>query len=332
MRKLEVVQSILHGKLLEPAQPNGLAFAPTNIALCKYWGKRDTDLNLPNTDSLSIALKDKGAMCKLDIHDKNYDSVILNDVLINDSTPFVKRLTAYLNLFRRPGSWHVSVDIQMNLPVAAGLASSACGFAALACALNDLCQWQLNQRQLSILARLGSGSAARSLWEGFVEWHAGIQSDGMDSYAEPIDMEWDDLCVGILTVDAGEKHISSRDAMLQTVNSSLFYSLWPKKVSQDIVMIKRAIQNNNFDLLAGTAESNALAMHATMLTSWPPICYSQPKTNELMHRVWHLRQQGLPVYFTQDAGPNLKLLFEKEHAETVKTEFPDLEVVTVFGD
>lgn len=332
MRKSDVVKLILQDKIIEPKQNNGLAFAPTNIALCKYWGKRDNELNLPNTASLSIALKDKGSMCKLAIHDKPYDTVSVNNQLLNDKSPFVKRLVSYLDLFRQPNAWHFIVDIQMNIPVAAGLASSACGFASLVCALNDLYQWALPPKQLSILARLGSGSAARSLWDGFVEWHAGIQPDGLDSFAEPIDAEWPSLCVGILTLDANEKPIPSRDAMLQTVNSSALYGLWPKKVAQDLVMLKRAIEQNNFALLAGTAESNALTMHATMLSSWPPICYYLPETIANMQKIWQLRQEGLPLYFTQDAGPNLKLLFELENRDAVQAAFPTMELVNVFGD
>src|SRR5690606_6915553 len=154
----------------------------------------------------------------------------------------------------------------------AGLASSACGFASLVSALNDLLDWKLAKRDLSILARLGSGSAARSLWMGFVEWHAGVQADGMDSYADALPFEWPELCIGILALSDKEKPISSREAMQRTVSTSVLYNSWPKKVLQDMIIIKQALQVKNFSLLGGTAESNALTMHATMLSSWPPIC------------------------------------------------------------
>ena len=345
MKKSDAVQSILRQRVLQlasqpetskenmihyPKHIEGLAFAPTNIALCKYWGKRDTELNLPVTSSLSISLPDKGSMTHLIIHDQPRDIIILNQEELANDSPFVNRLSQFLDLFRPEKIWHVKVDIKMNIPVAAGLASSASGFASLTLALNDLFGWELSLRSLSLLARLGSGSAARSLWLGFVEWHAGIQSDGMDSFAEPLPIEWHELCVGILSVSEKEKQISSRDAMQRTVNSSIFYQNWPKKVLQDMAILKQSLQVKNFPLLGGTAESNALAMHATMLSSWPPICYFLPETIEIMHKVWALRRAGLEIYFTEDAGPNLKLLFLERDKKTVCEHFPDVDVVKVF--
>lgn len=328
MKKIDVVQRIIQPAL--PKHEKGLAFAPTNIALCKYWGKRDTDLNLPETGSLSIALPDKGSLTSIRPVDQAQDTIILNGKELSNDGEFVKRIVEFLDLFRANIKWRLQIDINMNLPVAAGLASSASGFASLVCALNDLFDWQLPQKQLSVLARLGSGSASRSLWKGFVEWHAGIQSDGMDSFAEPLSIEWPELRVGILTVSDKEKHISSRDAMQRTVNSSILYGNWPKKVTRDLVIIKQALNAKNFSLLGGTAESNALTMHATMLSSWPPICYFLPETIAAMHQVWGLRQKGLELYFTQDAGPNLKLLFVDKDLDKVKAEFPSLEVIKVF--
>ena len=218
----------------------------------------------------------------------------------------------------------------MNLPVAAGLASSACGFASLVAALNDMFGWQLAQRELSILARLGSGSACRSLWAGFVEWHAGVQPDGMDSYAEPLAFEWPELHIGLLPISLAEKPISSRVAMQRTVDTSVLYGCWSRKVLQDLIIIKQALHAKNFALLGGAAESNALAMHATMLSSWSPICYSLPETIAAMHKIWALRRQGLSLFFTQDAGPNLKLLFLEKDKKTILELFPTLDDVQLF--
>ncbi len=242
----------------------------------------------------------------------------------------MKRVVQYLDLFRTQEKWWLHVDIKMNIPVAAGLASSACGFASIVCALNDLFQWQLPHRDLSILARLGSGSAARSLWNGFVIWHEGMREDGMDSVGEPLTCEWPSLRIGILPIADTEKPISSREAMLRTVNSSSLYNCWPRKVSQDLAIFKQALKTRNFPLLAGTAESNALSMHATMLSSWPPICYFLPETLTAMQTVWNLRHDGCEIYFTEDAGPNLKLIFEERDLGTVKSAFPNVEVVSVF--
>jgi len=334
VKKSDVIRMIFQMRddfIAEPRQEKGLAFAPTNIALCKYWGKRNDELNLPETSSLSIALPDKGAMTTVSLNqDASNDHIILNGKVLSPDSAFVKRVTEYLDLFRQEKQWHLKIDIKMNIPVAAGLASSACGFASLVAALNDLFGWELSKRELSLLARLGSGSASRSLWKGFVEWHAGVQSDGMDSYAEPITMEWSDLRVGILLMDEAEKQISSREAMRRTVTSSVLYASWPKKVSNDLLLLKQAMQTKNFPLFGGTAESNALTMHASMLSSWPPVCYYLPETIAAMHQVWNARKKGLELYFTQDAGPNLKLLFEEKDTKEVRAVFPEVEVIKVF--
>lgn len=340
MKKSDVVKKILQPagrkgavslkELLTPKHEKGLAFAPVNIALCKYWGKRDTKLNLPMTSSLSIALPDKGALTNISIHGKSKDVVKLNGKKLKSTSKFVKRTGRFLDLFRPENQWHLEIDINMNVPVGAGLASSACGFASLAAALNDLFDWRLSQRNLSILARLGSGSAARSLWTGFVEWHAGILPDGMDSFGEPLPFEWPDLCVGILSINEREKSVGSREAMQRTQDTSILYANWPKKVTQDLIIVKQALHLKNFSLLGGTAESNALAMHATILGCWPPICYFLPETVAAMHKIWALREEGLELYFTEDAGPNLKLLFLEKNKEIVKNHFPKVEIIKVF--
>jgi diphosphomevalonate decarboxylase len=305
------------------------SFAATNIALCKYWGKRNKELNLPVTSSLSLSLADKGARVHVQFSPNPADEISLNGVPVAADSQFALRLVEFLNLFRGGQSWHLRITITMNIPVAAGLASSACGFASLVLALNELFSWQLSPRKLSILARLGSGSAARSIQAGFVEWHAGVQADGMDSYAERLPLEWPELRVGLHIVNTQAKPLSSREAMQRTVDTSVLYTAWPKKVARDLVIMRQALHNKNFSLLAGAAESNALSMHATMLSAWPPICYTLPETLAAMHAVWALRQAGTEVYFTQDAGPNLKLLFCACDAEKVRAAFPGLEICTV---
>lgn len=333
MKKADAIRRIFHQTIpVLPKQEKGLAFAPTNIALCKYWGKRDVELNLPMTSSLSISLPDKGALTSIKIHDKPHDIIILDGAELPRNEEFAERTSRYLDFFRPEKKWHLEINISMNIPVAAGLASSACGFAALVASLNDLFNWNLSNRELSILARLGSGSAARSLWPGFVEWHAGISPDGMDSFGEPLPFEWPELLVGILPISMAKKPISSGEAMLRTVNTSILYTSWPKKVLQDLIIIKQALHMKNFSLLGGTVESNALTMHATMLGSWPPICYFLPETIAAMHKVWRLRKEGLEIYFTQDAGPNLKIILLSKDKAQVQSEFPELEIIKVFDE
>ena len=204
MKKSDVVRQLLGERYhAAPRYETATAFAPTNNALCKYWGKRNQELNLPVTSSLSISLGEKGATTTLTVNNQSHDNIILNQKKVELTTTFAQRLIQFLDLFRR--DYFFDINIQTNIPIAAGLASSACGFAALVQALNQLFGWELSPIELSILARLGSGSASRSIWQGFVEWHAGVRKDGMDSYAECLEKKWPELCIGLLLLDSNEK-------------------------------------------------------------------------------------------------------------------------------
>jgi diphosphomevalonate decarboxylase len=332
MNKMDVIKRILGDRYLKlPEQKTATAFAPTNIALVKYWGKRDVQLNLPATSSLSISLADKGAETTLSIHQHSFDIVTLNGKQIDLTSSFARRLMDFLSLFRVETSFYLDINIQSNIPIAAGLASSACGFAAVVRALDRLFSWNLSSTELSILARLGSGSACRSLWNGFVEWHMGLRDDGMDSHGELINETWPELSVGLLIMQETEKAISSREAMQRTVITSPLYSQWPGKVTQDLMHIKKAISLRDFELLGKTAEFNAMTMHALMLSAWPPISYALPETVIAMHKIWRLRHEDLGLYFTQDAGPNLKLLFLEKDCETIREYFPTIEIIKPFS-
>lgn len=332
MSKSDVVQFILKERLhAVPKAAYGKAFAPSNIALCKYWGKRDHELNLPITPSLSISLGDKGATTELKIIDGSCDVLNVNGRSVDLFSQFGKRLVEFLNLFRVNSRPHLEITIHSNIPIAAGMASSASGFAALILALNELFGWNLLAHELSILARLGSGSACRSLWQGFVEWHAGVRGDGMDSHGQSIEGDWPELCIGLLIVSEQEKEIGSREAMLRTVTTGSLYSAWPAKVYEDLAALKKAISVHDFHSLGKAAESNAMAMHATMLSAWPAITYYLPETIAAIRKIWQLRREGLACYFTQDAGPNLKMLFLKDQLEGVAEFFPGIEVIRPFG-
>lgn len=327
MKMADVIKTILGERIHHsPIDTSSQVFAPTNIALCKYWGKRDQELNLPVTNSLSISLGNKGATTIISSSGQIHDHVILNDKEIDLASSFGKRLIAFLNLFRKPEE-KFNIILHVNIPIAAGLASSACGFASLVKALNELYQWHLSEKELSIFARLGSGSACRSLWDGFVEWHAGSRSDGMDSYGEKLKFTWPELRVGLLLISEKEKEMSSREAMQRTIDTSAAYQLWPQRVREDLSAIKQALHDKNFELLGKTAESNAMMMHAMMLTAHPPIQYSTAETLALMQKIWRLRNEGLSVYFTQDAGPNLKLLFLEKDAKVIAENFSGIEIV-----
>lgn len=312
-----------------------VAFAPSNIALCKYWGKRSLELNLPINSSLSISLANKGTTTKVSLINCDTDVVILNNNQVDNNSNFYKKIVKFLDLFKDQlpnNKTAFRVVTSSNIPIAAGLASSACGFAALVKALDQLFNWNLPVKELSILARLGSGSACRSLFDGFVKWHAGIKLDGSDSFAERLNVSWPEFCIGLLIFDQKEKYLSSRDAMLLSVETSPLYAVWPDLADQDLTTIESAINNQDFVLLGQTAEANALAMHSVMLSARPAIMYSNSETINNIQKIWDIRRKhNLELYFTQDAGSNLKLLFLSKDIAIIEQLFPKVEIIQPFN-
>jgi diphosphomevalonate decarboxylase len=194
-----------------------------------------------------------------------------------------------------------------NFPTAAGLTSSASGFAALVRAAEAALGLALSPRERSIVARQGSGSAARSIFGGFVEMHAGTAPDGNDSFAEPLlaSAEWP-LEVVIAITAKGEKEIGSRSGMTRSASSSPYYAAWVAEQPPDLAAARAAIRTRDFGALAELAEHNCLKMHAAALAARPPLVYWNGATVECLHAVRRLRAGGVPVFFTIDAGPQLK--------------------------
>jgi diphosphomevalonate decarboxylase len=326
----QAVQRILAGRALQAGDRHS-AYAPANIALVKYWGKRDEALNVPVTGSLSISLGPLGSHVELARTEGAVDVVSLNGAPLPADSTFARRAAAYLDLFRPAPDFRFELQTRNTVPTAAGFASSASGFAALAKAVDGLFGLGLSTRELSILARLGSGSAARSLADGFVEWCAGTDPGGMDSYAERLDAEWPAMRVGALVLCADEKPVGSREGMKRSVDTCEFYREWPARVAADLAELKAAIARTDFPALGAVAEANALAMHALMLATRPPILYALPETVATMRRIWSARERGLPLWFTMDAGPNVKLLFEAKDEAGVRALFPSVDVVAPFS-
>jgi diphosphomevalonate decarboxylase len=160
LKKAEVIQKILGDRVL-PDDASGASFAPANIALCKYWGKRDPEINLPVNGSLSISLHDKGT--QVNITPAEFDGLSINDEMLAADDPKHVRMFDFIDLFRQDSAPTLHIATQSNIPIAAGLASSASAFAAVVMALDRAGGWDLFARQLSILARMGSGSACRSI-------------------------------------------------------------------------------------------------------------------------------------------------------------------------
>ena len=318
LTKLEAVRQLLP-LLWEPVKREATGTAPVNIALVKYWGKRNEELHLPVTDSLSVSLN-KGTTTTLCQSDT--DQVFLNGTLQSPDSSFHRRLFQFLDLVRPSPSFSFCVRTHNDVPTAAGLASSASGFAALALALNDFFGWGLDRPRCSVLARLGSGSACRSVYPGFVRWQRGVQEDGSDSYAVPVEVSWPELCLAVLLVSKEEKPISSGEAMRQTVATSSKYAFWPQQVTEDMDTVLAALHTKDFYALGEAAERNALAMHASMHAAIPPVDYWTDETHELVRAIHRARDEGLAVYFTMDAGPNIKLLFLQKSLPCVQNLFP----------
>ena len=304
-------------------------FAPANIALIKYWGKRDKKLNLPTHSSLSLSLANLGTITEIELSDK--DQLFLNNQELSPDNKFYLRAFKFINLIRQ-GEEKLLVKTTNNIPTGAGLASSASGFAALVLALDDFYELNLSKKELSIWARQGSGSAARSFWSGFVEWQCGVLADGTDSYAQPILSDWQDIRIGILEITKAEKKISSTEAMEHSRQSSPFFEAWVKQSKLDLEEIKAAIREKNFPKVGEIAENNALLMHSVIFSSRPAINYFLPQTLEMLHRVWDLRKnQGLNFFATIDAGANLKILYHKDEEKEFITNFPNAICINPFN-
>ena len=299
---------------------NTTSFAPSNIALVKYWGKKDLILNQPTNDSVSISLKHLGARTSIKLLNNNnnnyHDKIILNNKTIDPKNKFCTRLSDFIDLFRNNNSnnkTYFEIDTKLNIPMGCGVASSACGFAAITKALDKLFQWNLSKQDLSKIAQIGSGSAARSLWDGFVHW----QRDG-DAY--PLtELNWPDLNIGLGIVTDKLKKIGSTEAMLRTQKTAPEYDKWPEYAQSLIQPIISSIKSKDFKAFGEISEECAIKMHELIHSCSPVINYDINKTIELKKLIHKLRSSGIPVYFTQDAGPNIKLLFQKQYAAQIQS-------------
>ena len=314
---------------LEPAAC-GEAYAPANIALAKYWGKRDRALNLPVNGSLSISLGALGTHTT--VRAAADDRITLNGTDAAPDSPLHHRTFAFIELWRRGAPQPLHVETTNTIPTAAGLASSASGFAALTRALARYWQLDLADSDLSAIARLGSGSAARSLWHGFVKWERGTRDDGRDSIAAPIASDWQELRIALVEIDGGAKKTASGAGMNHTTATSPLYAAWPETAAADLATIEAAIHARDFSALGSVAEANALAMHATMLAARPALCYLQAQTLATLQRLWQARADGLDIYATIDAGPNVKILCRADDEAAVRAIFPQALWVNPFID
>ncbi|QNQ80403.1 diphosphomevalonate decarboxylase [Lactobacillus sp. PV034] len=291
--------------------------AHTNIALIKYWGKDNQTLKTPLMSSLSMTLDAFYTDTKV-IHDPSLtkNRFYLNDV--EQDAEHSKRVFNYISRLQEmfKVNDHFEIHSYNHVPTAAGLASSASAFAALAGAFAKSYNLDLAMPQLSRLARLGSGSATRSVYGGFVKW---IKGDDITSIAIPINEHPDwDLHMLAVEINTGEKKISSSKGMLHA-QTSPFYQPWLDRNDLEINELEVAIKNKDFSKLGELAELSANEMHSTNLTATPSFTYFEPATIKLIHLVHNLRKQGIECYYTIDAGPNVKILTQEKNINSISS-------------
>ncbi len=302
-----------------------------NFALVKYWGKRDGILMLPQNSSLSVTLDDYGSTTTVEFQpDLNKDQLQIDGETYTQG-PEYDRVSQHLDIIRGMSGVDQRAKVvgTNTVLMAAGLASSASGAAAIAAAGSRAAGLDLDDQALSILARRGSGSATRSIHGGFVLWHRGDKEDGSDSYAEQLVDEtyWPEFRVIVTIIDTAQKKVKSRAGMKQTVETCPLYSGWLNSVEPDIEDIQQALKDKDFTKLGQVSEYNGLRLHALMLTTKPTILYWQPTTVAVIHSIQAWREEGLESYMTMDAGPQVKVLCLEKNVAALTTNLNAMEGV-----
>lgn len=293
------------------------AEARANIALIKYWGRADHALNLPVTSSISLTV-DKLVTRTTVVADPalKADELAINGAP-QSGAPLARVAKHLDHLRKRAGSSaRCRVVSENTFAASAGLASSASAFAALTVAGFEALGAKVDAREQSTFARLGSGSASRSIFGGFVEWRAGKTHE--ESYAEPIapasHMDLHDVAV---VLSEGEKKVGSAEGHGLADTSPL----QPGRIARVpglLREVREGIVARDIDKLGAAAEEDAILMHAVMMTSRPSLLYWSEATMRGLHAVREWRASGLKVYATIDAGPNLHLLCMGKDAREVE--------------
>jgi len=290
------------------------ALANPNIALCKYWGKRDASLNLPSTPSLSLTVAPFRTRTSV-TWGADEDRVVFNGA--PNSGAEARKILATLDRLAgdvpRPPCL---VETDNDFPTAAGLASSASGFAALVVAANAASGLDLPASTLAVLARRGSGSATRSIQGGWVEWAMGVAADGSDSHGVQVaPAEHWDVRMLVVLVRSGPKEIGSTEGMNHTMRTSPYYPAWVAQAPADVDEARAAVLSQDLERLGRITERSALRMHASMLAADPAVVYWKPETLLALEVVRGARKAGLGGWATMDAGPNVKVLCAAGDAE-----------------
>ena len=295
------------------------ARACANIALAKYWGKSDVKRNVPAVPSISMTLDQLVTETRV-----RFDPSLEADNVRLDgrraSTEEAARVVGMLDRIRREARIRIRARVSSHnhFPTAAGLASSASGFAALAAAASAAAGLRHNPRRLSALARASSASAARSIYGGFVELPAGKRGDD-DLAARQLapSAHWNLRLIVAQTV-SGPKKVGSTEGMERSRKTSPYYEAWLASAPKWARRIKRAIKERDLDALGPTMEQSTLAFHCCAITSTPSILYWAPQTITALDTVKGLRERGVSAWATMDAGPHVKTLCDASDAARVR--------------
>ncbi len=292
-----------------------------NIALIKYWGKRDTIKNLPAVDSISITLDNLWTeMNVMFSSDLTNDELFINEKKQNN----ISRVKNCIDSIYGKQRDCVSIVSRCNFPISAGLASSSSAFSALVVAINTLMKKKWNTQILANQAGLASGSAARSILGGIVELNNEPEKIRITQLLSPND--WP-LRVVIAITDKKEKSISSSKAMKLSADTSPFYSSWIEDQNDDIKEANSFISKKDFEGLAAISEHNCMKMHSIMWTTRPSIVYWNPTTIDCMQAIRDLQRNGESVFFTIDAGPQIKAICLPENEEKIANKLNEIKGV-----
>lgn len=311
------------------------AIAPANIAFIKYWGKIDPPageageaLRLPLNSSISMNLSACVTTTTVEFSPSYREDIVefmdqkaltILSRSLQDCQLESMRVQKHLDKIRvRAGSkLYARMVTKNSFPKSAGIASSASGFAALTVAAAEALGLTLSEKELTILARIGSGSACRSIPDGFVEWQKGKNSQTSYAYSLYPENHWD-LRDIVVVVQKSQKKIGSTKGM-DGVRTSPFYGRRLRDIPDRVKKIKLVLKRRDIELLGEIMEEDCVNMHAVAMTQKPPIFYWNGTTMEIIRAVRELRDEGLPVYFTIDAGPNVHLICEaKDEAVVVE--------------
>ncbi|MFA5763440.1 MAG: diphosphomevalonate decarboxylase [archaeon] len=306
--------------------------ANSNIALTKYWGKRDEKLKTPYNSNTSVTLEGLQTTTTVEFDEKyDKDVFVLDDEEFFSGSGEYDEVSEQLEIIRKKAGLkqHAKVVSKNDFPTAAGFASSASGLAALTFAAAKAAGLKLSVEELSKISRMGSGSASRSLIDGFAIWHKGEQADGEDSFAEqiaPVE-HWPEFRLLGCVISKKQKKTKSRAGMAQSVKTSPIFEQWYKTAEKDAMKMVGLIKEKNFDELGKLAQDNCVLMHACAMTTRPSIFYWQPGTLEVIHKVLELQDAGKQIYFTIDGGPQTKVLCLAKDVDEFKKILSELDSV-----